>query len=69
MNGQSKLLATYSENGLLRILQLPTQQLLGLHKFNSKLFPNDIAFSPDSKYIAFGFAGQMVKIMSVDGLK
>ena len=62
-------MATFSENGLMRVLQLPSQQLLGLHKFNAKLFPNDICFSPDSKYIAFGFAGQMVKILTVDGLR
>lgn len=50
-------------------MDLQTLKILQISKLNSKLFPNDIAFSPDSNRIALGFASQMVKIYSVETLK
>ena len=47
---------------------MQTQKVLQITKLNSKLFPNDMAFSPDSKYIAVGFASQIVKIFTVETL-
>ena len=46
-----------------------TSAVLQICRLNSKLFPNDISFSHDSKYIALGFASQAVKIYTVETLK
>ena len=46
-------------------MEVQTQKVLQITKLSSKLFPNDISFSPDSKYIALGFASQLVKIFTV----
>jgi WD40 repeat protein len=69
VNAAGTKIATYSENGLLRIMDLSTQKVLQIIRLSNKLFPNDIAFSPDSKYIAVGFASQLVKIFTVESLK
>lgn len=46
-------------------MDVQTQKVLQITKLNAKLFPNDMAFSADAKYIALGFASQMVKIYTV----
>lgn len=50
-------------------MDLQTLKVLQITKLNSKLFPNDLAFSPDSRHLALGFASQVVKIYSVETLK
>ena len=50
-------------------MDIATGNVLQISKMNSKLFPNDISFSRDNKYLAIGFASQMVKIFTVDNLK
>lgn len=50
-------------------MDIATSTVLQIVKLNSKLFPNDIAFSQDSKFIAVGFASQLVKIFTVETLK
>ena len=57
-------MVTFSENGLLRLLEVQTEKVLQITKLNSKLFPNDIAFSADSKHIALGFSNQTIKIFT-----
>ena len=69
MNSPATKIATYSQNGLLRIMDIATGNVLQIAKMNSKLFPNDISFSRDNKYLAIGFASQMVKIFTVENLK
>ena len=58
-------MATYSDNGLLRIVDVASSTVLQITKLNSKLFPNDMSFSGDSKFLAVGFASQQVKIFTV----
>ena len=50
-------------------MDISTGSVLQISKMNAKLFPNDIAFSRDNKYLAIGFASQMVKIFTVESLK
>lgn len=69
VNPQATKIATYSENGLLRIIDVQTTTVLQITKLNAKLFPNDMAFSPDSRSLAIGFASQNVKIFTVETLK
>lgn len=69
MNPLATRIATYSENGLLRIIDIQTTTVLQITKLNGKLFPNDIVFSPDSRFLAVGFASQNVKIFTVESLK
>ena len=69
MNSLATKIATYSQNGLLRIMDIATGSVLQIAKMNSKLFPNDLSFSRDNKYLAIGFASQMVKIFTVENLK
>ena len=53
----------------MRIIDSASSAILQITKMNGKLFPNDIAFSPNGKYLAIGFASQIVKIFTVDSLK
>ena len=46
-------------------MDLPNLNVLQISRLNTKLFPNDIAFSPDSKHLAIGFASQLVKIFTM----
>ena len=46
-----------------------TLTVLQISRLSPKLFPNDLAFSPDSKHLAVGFASQLVKIFTVENLK
>ena len=46
-----------------------TSTVLQITKLNPKLFPNDMNFSQNSKYLAIGFASQLVKILTVETLK
>ena len=69
MNPQGTRIATYSQNGLLRIMDISNQNVIQITRMHAKLFPNDISFSKDSKYLAIGFASQQVKIMTVETLK
>lgn len=64
MNSLASRIAVYTNNGLLRIMDLPNLNVLQISRLNTKLFPNDIAFSPDSKHLAIGFASQLVKIFT-----
>lgn len=57
-------IVTFSENGLLRLIEVESERVLQIIKLNSKLFPNDIAFSPDSRHIALGFSSQNIKILT-----
>ena len=54
---------------MLRLLDTQTEKILQITKINSKLFPNDIAFSQDSRHVALGFANQMVKIFTTESFK
>ena len=65
VNSLATKIATYSQNGLLRIMDIATGTVLQISKLNAKLFPNDMAFSKDNKYLAIGFASQLVKIFTV----
>jgi WD40 repeat protein len=56
-------------NGLLRIVDLSSGQVLQITRFGPKFFPNDLAFSQDSRHLAIGFANQTVKILTVESLK
>jgi WD40 repeat protein len=69
VNSSGTRIVTFSENGLLRLLDLQTEKVLQITKINSKLFPNDIAFSQDSRHIAIGFANQSIKILTTESFK
>ena len=69
VNPSGNRIVTFSENGLLRLIDLQTEKVLQITKINSKLFPNDLAFSPDSKHLALGFANQTIKIMTTESFK
>jgi WD40 repeat protein len=65
VNPLATKIATYSENGLMRIIDTASSTVLQITKMNHKLFPNDMAFSKDGKYLAVGFASQSVRIFTV----
>lgn len=69
VNPQATKIATYSENGLLRIVDISSSTVLQITKMNQKLFPNDMAFSRDGKHLAVGFASQSVRIFTTETLK
>lgn len=69
MNSSGTKIATFSVNGLLRIIDISSSQILQITRFGPKFFPNDIAFSQDSRHLAIGFANQAVKILTVESLK
>jgi WD40 repeat protein len=69
VNSAGNKIAVFSENGLLRVMDVVTSTVLQITKLSNKLFPNDMAFSKDGKYLAIGFASQVVKIFTVETLK
>jgi tricorn protease-like protein len=69
VNASGTKMVVYSENGLLRLIDIATEKVLQITKLNSKLFPNDIAFSPDSRHIALGFSNQTIKIFTTESFK
>ena len=46
-------------------MDIGSKAVLQISKQNAKLFPNDMSFSKDGKYLAIGFASQLVKIYTV----
>ena len=62
-------MVTFTNINLLRVVNINTEKTIHKIKLNPKFFANDIAYSPDGKFLAIGFANSMVKIYTVETMK
>lgn len=63
-----KLLVFFTNSELLRVITLEQRKVVHLMKM-PKMFPCDMAYSADAKYLAIGFANSLVKIYTVETMR
>ncbi len=64
-----KNILTYSNNNMLRVVNIQTEKVLLKVKLNPKFYVHDIAYSADAKFIAIGFSNGMIKIYTAETMK
>ncbi len=60
---------TYSNNNMMRVVNLQSEKTLHKVKLNAKFYPYDIAYSGDGKFVAVGFSNGMIKIYTAETMK
>lgn len=54
---------------MIRVVNLQTEKTIHKVKLNAKLYPYDIAYSGDGKFVALGFSNGMIKIYTAETMK
>lgn len=69
MDPAEKSIITYSNNNLMKVVNIQTEKVLQKVKLNAKFYPYDMVYSGDSKFIAAGFSNGMIKIYTAETMK